>query len=219
MPARPSRLPPAPEFAREAVPAVARRTHAATQLVVRLTGIVDALRANGFGVATYDAQTGADFAWTPIEAAVADADGTMTLSASTHVRGELMVSFAAAPAFARHGYLARVTVAADQAPAATVLHVDLPVVIGEVRFALPAGVERAGPLRLSRCDDPHWLPSSHAATGIDLRGDRPTAIVLGAGDYELVDPIDVTRRQRFAAPATEEIRLNPDLAGARGDRP
>jgi hypothetical protein len=72
---------------------------------------------------------------------------------------------------------------------------------------------------LSRCDDPHWLPSSHAATGIDLRGDRPTAIVLGAGDYELVDPIDVTRRQRFAAPATEEIRLNPDLAGARGDRP
>ncbi len=167
MPARPSRLPPAPEFAREAVPAVARRTHAATQLVVRLTGIVDALRANGFGVATYDAQTGADFAWTPIEAAVADADGTITLSASTHVRGELMVSFAAAPAFARHGYLARVTVAADQAPAATVLHVDLPVVIGEVRFALPAGVgARRWRLRTRRPD------RRDTATALRRAGDR-----------------------------------------------
>jgi len=218
-PARPSRLPAAAEFERNALPAAARRTDTGTLVEVHIPTLPASLRGIGAGLATYDARTGADFAWLPIADVPAAADGSVTLQASTRVRGDLHVSFATAPEWARHCYLARTTVVAGTAAAEGRITLQLPLVIDTVRLVLPEGAGRAGPLRLSRCDDPQWLPTVYATTGIEVLPGRPTDVLLGAGAYELIDPIDATRRQRFEVPSTGAVVLTPTLTAVRGDRP
>jgi hypothetical protein len=218
-PPPPKRLPTAPEFARHALPATASRTRTGTSIVVHIPAVPAALQGTAAGVATYDADTGGEFAWLPLAGGTAGADGSVTLQATTLVRGELQVAFATAPEWARHSYLARTTLAIDAATAGSHVTVDLPVVVGTVQVVLPDTTTRAGPLRLARCDDPQWLPTFHAATGIEVRREASADVLLGAGTYELVDPIDATRRQRFEVPGAGKIVLTPTLTAVRADRP
>lgn len=217
-PARPERLPTAPEFERLAVAAATTREHTATIVLVRVPAVPPALRGTAAGIATFDARSGADFTWVPLsEAAVAD-DGSIIVQCATHVRGDLQVSFATAPQWARHGYLARTTLTVGTARDGRIT-LDLPVAVDTVRLSLPAGATRAGPLRLARRDDPQWLPTAHSAIGIEVRLDRPTEVLLGAGSYELVDPIDANRRQPFDVPSANPVTLMPALTAVRADRP
>ncbi|MBL9076870.1 MAG: hypothetical protein JNL08_05170 [Planctomycetes bacterium] len=198
------------------MPAAAAREPVPAELTIRLpAGAVEPAGAEA-GIATYDASTSADFTWTPL-AGAAVVDGSVAVTVRTHARGALLVALAAAPAWARHGYLVRTRI--DVPADATTYAVELPVATAAVQLTLPAGATHAGPLRLVRCDDPQWLPTLHAATGLVLERDRPTTLVLGAGSYELVDPIDAARRQRFEVPAAAAVELSPTLAAARADRP
>lgn len=217
-PARPERLPPAPEFAREAMPAAAQRDATTTEIVVRLPHLPAVAAGTSAGIATYDARTGADFTWTPLERATSGTDGAgLVVRTRSRVRGDVVIAFATAPQWARHAYLTRTSADAARAGSAP-LHVDLPVAIATVELVLPATAGGAGPLRLVRCDDPQWLPSADAATGIAL-GDAGATLLLGVGDYELVDPIDPTLRQRFTVPTDRPVVLSADLTRARADRP
>ncbi|MBX3462069.1 MAG: hypothetical protein KF830_02785 [Planctomycetes bacterium] len=201
------------------MPATARRRRTHAEFTVRLHGFALEALGPAAGIATYDAHTGADFAWTPLSAGMPLDDDAWSLPSATLVRGDLVVALASAPGLARHGYVARTIVAGDRGAAGQALVVDLRGGITTVRFELPASAQRAGPLRLVRCDDPQWLPTFHAATGIELQAGQPTALALGAGDYELIDPIAPERRQRFQVPASGPVVLSPTLAGARGNRP
>lgn len=217
-PPRPSRLPAAPEFARNAMPATARRDVSRTTIIVHLPPLHTALQAADAGVATCDARTGADFTWIPLADAATAPDGSRTIETTTRVRGDLDVSLANGREWARHGYLTRVRVPVGTTAANPVV-VDLPATIDLVRLRLPEGCVRAGPMYLSRCDDPQWLPTMQGATGIEVVRSKPTFMLLGAGCYELVDPIDPTRRQRFDVPSNGPVELTSTLTAARADRP
>ena len=213
---RPQRLPDAPDFARTALPATATREHAERNLTIHVPDLPTALRAlDGAGIATFDARTGADFRWLPLAGGVQAPDGGFTWLATTRVRGELVVALAAAPERARHGYLARTTFAA----AGEALAVELPVVTATVQLALPPGSLGAGPLRLARVDDPAWLPNAHGATGVSLVPDATVELLLGAGTYELLDPIDPSQSQRFTVPGADTVVLTAALTRAPADRP
>jgi hypothetical protein len=216
-PSLPARLPAAVEFERGTLPATARREHPATTVQVRVPA-VPTLQGAAPGIAVYDAATGADFVWMPIDLASAATDGSVTVTAATHVRGELMVAFAASAEWARHGYLARATVTVDAASDRDVT-IELPVVTEEVELTLPPDAATTGPLRLSRCDDPQWLPTFHSATGITVAPDHPVRLLLGAGCYELIDPIDADRRQAFDVPTAVPVVLTAPLVPVRADRP
>ncbi|MBL8727276.1 MAG: hypothetical protein JNM25_02520 [Planctomycetes bacterium] len=216
-PPPPQRLPAAPEFARNALPAAGSRATSVATVAIRIPAVPAALR--GAGVAIYDARTGAEFTWLPLDGGEPGADGSLTLQSTTRVRGDLQVALAAAPEWARHSYLARTSVEIGPAAAGTPTLVDLPVVVDSVQIVLPDAAGRAGPLRLSRCDDAQWLPMFHAATGIEILPGAPTTVLLGAGAYELVDPIDATRRQRFEVPRAGAVVLTPTLTAVRADRP
>lgn len=217
-PALPSRLPAAAEFERNTLPAAARRTQPSATVRVHIPAVPAALRNGQSGVAVFDAATGADFVWTPIDAAAIDADGAVTVAIVTRVRGELTVAVAAAAEWARHGYLARTSVTID-GPTGREIAVELPVAIGEVSLALPDGAPAPGPLRLSRCDDPFWLPTFLSATGLQVAPGEPVHLLLGAGCYELIDPIDAERRQGFDVPAAHPVVISAPLIPARVDRP
>ena len=88
-----------------------------------------------------------------------------------------------------------------------------------VRLQLPPTARRAGPLQLARVDDPHWLPMHCGANGITLIGDSPQDLLLGAGQYELCDPLAPLRRQRFEVPARDPVVLIDSLAVLRAGRP
>ena len=217
-PPLPQRLPPAPEFAWQALPAAAQRDVTTTEVIVHLPHLPALVAGTSAGIATYDARTGADFTWTPLEETSTGPDGDgLSVRTRTRVRGEFVVAFAAAPQWARHAYLTRTSTDAGRAGAAP-LHVDLSVAIAAVELALPATAADAGPLRLVRCDDPQWLPPSEAATGVTV-GAAGTTVLLGVGDYELVDPIDPALRQRFTVPTDVPVTLNAALTRARADRP
>ncbi len=201
------------------MPAAARREHTLTAVVVHIPAMPAGLSEAAAGIATYDARTGADFAWVPLTAATTMPDGSLTLQSTTRVRGELEVAFASAPEWARHSYLARVRVDARASANSGQIDVELPVVASVAALRLPDGIQRAGPLRLSRCDDPQWLPTVHSATGIEVLRGKPTYVWLGAGCYELLDPIDATRRQRFDIPSGGPIEITATLTAAPADHP
>lgn len=216
VPDAPTRLPPAPEFARFAAPATVQRPMPVTASVtIRLRGLPTAVRTAEMGIATFDAVTGAGFSWTPIGDAANGTDD-LVLRAEFHGTCEQAVVLASQRAFARHGYLARTTFTPSRNPTT---EIELDSMVSTTRFQLPNGALRSGPLRLVRVDDPQWLPMENGTTGVVLASAEPATLLLGAGTYELQDPIHREKTQRFVVPAAGPIVLNADLTVAAADRP
>lgn len=202
-------------FARVATPAAARRPPQATTLHVRLRNLPPSARTATMGVATFETLSGASFTWTPLTDANTDG-AVMVATVSLSDAAERTVTLATEQAFARRGYVAcsRITPPLDAGTA----DLELDAAMHPTHFALATVGGRAGPLRVVRLDDPQWLPMAHL-TGLSVTAGAPVTMTLGAGAYELRDPIDPERRQRFDVPAASPIVIDRALSVVRADRP
>ncbi|MCA8965663.1 MAG: hypothetical protein H6838_12105 [Planctomycetes bacterium] len=213
----PERLPPRRDLNEPVAASGSRPLIATEDLTVVVTGIDENRRAQ-LGVATFASVTGADFAWTPLTAGSVGEDGAITLHCVTPARVDIEITLSSAAQHARHAYYARqqLTAAARRDGASPT--VTLAATIEEVIFELPEsplGQACRGPWRLLRIDDPRWLPQQLASTGIYLSGETPSMLSLGAGRYQLQDPLDPTRLQEFAVPGSPRVVLSAELAAPR----
>jgi hypothetical protein len=217
--------PPAPQrvfadgpTAAEPVPMpVARDDDEAIEFRIRLTSVPDDLPPTA-GVAVFATEASAEFTWLPIQGTPLAADGSCHLTAATRVVGELRIVLAAAPTLARHSWLCAThvrPVANLSEPAEFVLEVA----VQKVEFRLPAGAGSAGPLQIVRLDAPMWTLAGSVPEGLCLQGATPRVVLLGAGAYELRDPLASTRRQPFTVPGHDHIVVNETLATGRAYRP
>lgn len=210
---RPARLAPVPELSalQASAPPDERPL---IPLRVEVRDIAAALRTPNAGVAVFLAATGGDFRWRPLSVSERRDDGAAALSVRAPAGAEYCVTLASASDRARHGYLARRVVVV--APGAIV---RLSGALHDVRFDLPDGADQAGPLRLQRIDDRDWLPMQAAPSGLKLRSGTRTVLQLGAGSYELQDPLTPSAAQVFDVPAASgAVMVSAALLRAPGDR-
>lgn len=211
----PQRLAPDPAVQREPVPAsVGVPPRDAVRLTIVLQNLPTGLAAETAGVALFATDTGAEFQWLPLSAC---RDGAV-LETTSSVLGSLTVTLATAREHARHAYLASTsqTFGRPHHDGATV---QLDGAGQRVQFRVANPTHSAGPLQLQRVDDPSWQASAVAPTGLQCRGAAATEVLLGAGQYELVDPIDPTTRQRFTVPSPEPVRIREALSRPATGRP
>ena len=131
----------------------------------------------------------------------------------------LTVTLARDREHARHGYLDKQVLDVTSENGHTAPLVILQGLTHDVQFNLPTNIERAGPMRLQRVDDRQWLQMSHDTSGLTLRRGKVTILELGAGTYELQDPLLPERTQQFTVPKTTVVEISSTLAPARDNRP
>jgi len=217
-PPAPERLPGGFDVRREASAADAIwQDGAPVDVAIRVRNLPKELLGAETGLAVM-AETGADFDWVPLAETTAAPDGALIATSKSHAGDKLSVTLATSRAFARHGYLARSIARVKREPAGAIAEIPFDVDVATVRLQLPPTARRAGPLQLRRVDDPQWLPIHCAPNGITLVGDSPQDLLLGAGQYELSDPLDQAHRQRFEAPSRDPIVLIESLAVLRAGR-
>ncbi|HEU4419131.1 MAG TPA: hypothetical protein VFT55_09345 [Planctomycetota bacterium] len=218
-PEAPQRLPAGFEVKREVAAADAEwQPGAPIDVAIRVSNLPRALHGTETGLAVM-AETGADFDWIPLAETTAAPDGSLIATSKSRAGDKLVVILACSRAFARHGYLARCVTQVRREPAGALAEIPFDLDVTTVRLQLPPAARRAGPLQLRRVDDPQWLPLHCCGSGITLVGDSPLDLLLGAGQYDLSDPLDPTRRQRFVAPSKDPIVVNDSLAVLRAGRP
>ena len=211
----PQRLAPDPELRQRALPAsVAMNPREPSRLAIALRNLPATLDRNVAGIALCAADTGAEFAWTPL----ADLGADGILSASTPIVGSVTITLARSRAQARHGYLQR-AVHTFPLSRGAVPPVPFDCATETVQFVLADPQHTAGPLRLRRANDPQWTGSDAAPTGLVLQGKTTVAVLLGAGDYELVDAVDATRRQPFTVPSQGPVAVTAAVSRPAVDRP
>jgi hypothetical protein len=216
-PPAPKRLPPDPGFDQQTFAASASREPAmGRRLRITLRGVPAELRTPAAGVASFQASSGSDFVWSPLATATG---GNEVIELLTTVRGsgDVVVTLAAARPFARHGYLLRQQVAANGDGAE--LRVDLTLTTARVRLRLLDPDIASLPLRLVRRDDPQWLPMELGGGSIVVPRGGELTLLLGAGDYELRDPLAPSRAVALQVPGSSEVDVSAALATERGDRP
>jgi hypothetical protein len=169
-------------------------------------------RTDAAGLGVMPASGGGNLVWLPFGAA--SAREPLELPFTLPEAGDVIVTVAATRAFATHGYLTRQTVTVPTGGGLVPIDVDA----AEVALHLPAATPHGVLLQLVRIDDPHWLPLAFAPSGLLLAPGAPRRLWLGAGGYELRDPLDPERRQSFAVPGPA-VAVNAELARARGGRP
>lgn len=220
IPAGPERLPAAPPHGpAEASSLTSRPPVRGFAIPIRVQGVPDELRADrGAGIATFQAETGADFTWSPLSAATAGADGSLLVTTTAFARGEIVITLASDRRFARHGYVARRSLVPPASGVTTAL-VDFPVQTGTVLLRLREPAASTTSMRLLRRDDPLWLPMQQGGSGLVLPVGGELRLLLGAGDYELQDPLDATRRVQFSVPSAAPIDVSAVRKPAPTDRP
>ncbi len=216
--ALPTRLPRAELAGTIPAPAAAPSTAVQTrELRCTVAGLPEDLRAR-IGLGTFASTTGAGFAWTPLAGGTVAGDGAVTVVATVPAQWDLEITVAEQPEFARFAYLARSVVAASDLRRAAPIDVRLSVAVATVTFALtepPLDRASLGPWRLTRTDDPRWLPMQLPSTGMFLSGDGSTTLVLGGGRYELRDPVDPRRAVAFRVPDDTRVPISSELTTAR----
>ncbi len=219
-PPAPERLLPAPEFARTATGATHQEAVPRVAVPLRLRNATAVLRQAGAGVALYRADTGGDFTWVPLAGAVAH-DGVVELAPAVRSRGEFVVTVAAGPRFARHGYIARgsLRIAGGATPPVEIDAVEIDANAAEITFVLPPRQPRVGPFRLVRAGDPQWAAMQPVCAGMMIGGEGSPPLLLGFGTYELIDPLVPERRQAFVVAAPAKVEISAAMAVARADRP
>ena len=171
------------------------------------------------GLAMFDAVSGGSFAWKPLAGASEALDGSLLVRAHTHGPGDHFVTLAVSRESARHGYLARTRFRPTPESGRDLPEVTLDATLTLVRFQLPTGSLRAGPLRIARLEDPHWLSMEHGTTGLIVTPNEPANVLLGAGTYELRDPITPEHCQRLVVPGPNPVMINSSLTVVQDDRP
>lgn len=185
---------------------------------VRVSALSERMRTGAGGVATYHTVTGGDFRWYPLDEAIPGQNGGLLFTAQAPNGTELTVTFAVTREHARHGYVDRHVFVVDAPSGKATAIVELDGAVHDVRFDLPDGVEQAGPLRLQRVDDRQWLPMLHSTAGLKLRRGSELTLQLGAGRYELQDPLVPERAQTFAVPDASAVTVTAALPPARDGR-
>lgn len=218
LPEPPQRLPVDPTFHQPPAAPPARPPAAGRTLTITVRDVPAALRAEACGVATFQADSGSEFAWVPLATATTLADGSLQLQSRANAGGDVVVTLATARRFARHGYLARHQVAVPAGDVAAT-PVELLVRTDMVRLTLSDPAITPVPLRLARTDDPQWLPMELGSGSINVPRGGELRLLLGAGNYELRDPLAPERQLQFAVPGTPEIDISALLAPAKGERP
>lgn len=211
----PERLVPDPELRQRALPAsVAMNPRETSRIAIAMRNLPPTLDRSVAGIALCAAETGAEFTWTPL--AELGADGV--LSATTPIVGSVAITLARSRAQARHGYLQRAvhTFPLSRGP---VEPVPFDCATDTVQLVLADPQHAAGPLCLRRSGDPQWTASDAAPTGLLLRGKATVEVVLGSGDYELVDAVDPTRRQPFTVPTRGPLAVTAAVSRPASDRP
>jgi len=185
---------------------------------VHVALIPKSLRNGEAGVATFHTVTGGDFRWYPLADGIPGRNGDLLITAQSPTGALLTVTFAATREHARHGYIDRhqLEVAASDGRATDVIELDGS--LHAVRFDLPNDIEQAGPLRLQRTDDRQWLPMLHTTAGLKLRRGKELTLQLGAGTYELQDPLAPDRTQTFDVPGATSVTVTAALPPARDGR-
>jgi hypothetical protein len=214
---RPQPLAPGPEFARgaRAANAAIRGARApAIALTLRIRNLPAGWLGPDAGVAVAAANGNPNLTWTPL-AAPSSPGGDVLLEHTVPVAGDHVITVAARREFAVHGYLARTLAAVP--PGGTTVDVDASA--ARIAFELPPQAGAATIVRLVRTDDPHWLPGAGAPSGVRLQPRTTTWLWLGAGRYDLCDPLQPERRQHFDVPGAATIVVNVGLPRARADRP
>ena len=211
----PERLPGGGDFAARphATNAASERHRLPVAVTLAVRGVPAGWRTATAGLAVHGADGGGDHAWLPFGDAV-EIDGALRLAHTLPAGGAATVSVAAAPEFAAHGYLARQRLAVP--PDGGTLDVDANA--SRVALHLPAATRHAVLLRLVRSDDPHWLPLAFAPSGLQLSPGGALVLWLGAGGYELRDPLEPDRHQPFTVP-TDAVAVSAELVPVRADRP
>lgn len=211
----PTRLAPDPDLRREAVPAsVVVAPQEPVRLAIALQNLPGFLDPDVAGVALFATETGADFRWLPLSACRAGA----VLEATSTVVGSLTITVATSREHARHGYLVRKAHRFGRARH-EVETLPLDAAAQRVQFVLANATHAAGPLQIRRIDDPSWQASDVAPTGLCCRGKDAVEVTLGAGNYELVDPIEPSIRQQFTVPAPSPVQITGALSRPAAGRP
>ena len=218
-PARPARVFPTPAENLQPLPELQAQISDRVTVPIQVTSVAPFLKDASAGVATFHSLTGGDFRWYPLSEALPGNEHSLLITSDAQVGSQLTITLAAKPEQARHGYLAQTTIEVTAANGRATPLVTLHGAAHDVAFNLPANVEQAGPLRLLRIDDQQWLPMLHSTSGLALRRGVTTKLKLGAGTYELQDPLAPERTQQFTVPGSAVVEVSETLAPARDDRP
>lgn len=182
-------------------------------IAIALANLPSGLDRNRAGVAIFGSQDGSDFQFHALAALGDD----LILRTQTQATDALRITLAEDAGHARHSYLCRVDHEFARQPTGAVpLRLDASA--QRVRF-LPGEGLAPGPLHLRRLQDPDWHAPQLAAAGVRSHPEAPCELWLGAGQYELRDPLRPERSQLFAVPGTGTVVLSPVFASARNDRP
>jgi hypothetical protein len=218
-PARPERLDPVAGIETSQVAPIDERIRDRVAVPIHVHNVPTMQDSSSAGVATFHTLTGGEFRWLPLSEAMRGQDNSLLVTADAQLGTRLTVTLATKREHARHGYIAtQVLDVASENGIATPM-VNLQGLVHDVQFNLPTNVERAGPMRLQRVDDRQWLPMRHDTSGLTLRRGKVTSLKLGAGTYELQDPLLPERRQQFTVPETMTVEVSATLLPARDDRP
>ena len=218
-PTRPERLDPIAGIETSNVPPIDDQIRDRVTVPIRVLNVPTLRSDSSAGVATFHTLTGGEFRWLPLSEAMRGEPNSLLVTTNAQLGTRLTVTLASKREHARHGYLAKQILDITSENGRATEQVTLQGLVHDVRFNLPTNVERAGPMRLQRVDDRQWLQMSHDSSGLTLRRGKITSLKLGAGTYELQDPLLPERSQQFTVPETTTVEVNSALAPARDDRP
>lgn len=155
--------------------------------------------------------------WQPLSVGARDGDDFLFEVSCHHpgTRNRCDAAFAPNRAAATHGYF---THTSHRGPAPAV-ELQLDGKSHATVLRLPAGLDRTGPVRLSRTDDAAWVPMTPSGAALTLTQSQPLDLRLGAGEYEVSCPLAPDLRQVFRVPSDAPITLQCAPEGPRAGRP
>jgi hypothetical protein len=218
-PAQPERLDPIAGIDSMLYPRIDDQIRDRVTVPIRVLNAPALRNDSSVGVATFHTITGGEFRWYPLSEATRDEGNSLLVTADSQLGTRLTVTLAYRRDHARHGYLAKQILDITSENGSETPLVTLQGQVHNVQFNLPTNTERAGPMRLQRVDDRQWLQMSHDTSGLTLWRGKVTSLQLGAGTYELQDPLLPERSQQFTVPKTTAVEISSTLAPARDDRP
>jgi len=207
-PTPPARLP--PQAGDEAAPNGSALVPAADfriAIAITITNLPAGLDRHQAGLALFGSADGSDFRFHRL----ADLGEDLLLQTQTLATGALRIVLAEDAEQARHSFLCRVDHEFARQPAgATPLALDA--TAQRLRFVVAGSDASYGPLLLRRRHEPDWHAPRAVAAGLRSHRDAPCELWLGAGEYELSDPLRPDRQQTFTVPGEGTVTLNPAFA-------